>query len=70
MQFNINTIINDIRDVDLRKLDGLVDDYYSLLKEYQQRLDISERRIAKLTNGLKERIAILKDALIYITKEK
>lgn len=66
----LKTIINDIRDVDLRKLDGLVDDYYSLLKEYQQRLDISDRRIAKLTNGLKERIAILKDALIYIPKEK
>lgn len=57
----LKVIYEDIKYLDLSLLDGLVDDYKSLLLEYQNKTDMSINRIDALSNGLKIRIEKLKE---------
>lgn len=61
----LNIIKPDLKDIDLSKLDGIVEDYRNLLLKYQERLEISDNRLNSLTNGLKTRIELLKDNMEY-----
>ena len=53
--------IKDISRIDISALDGLVDDYKSILLKYQPFTDSSLDRIDKLCNGLQIRIEKLKE---------
>ena len=53
--------IKDISRIDISALDGLVDDYKSILLKYQPFTDSSLDRIDKLCNGLQIRIDKLKE---------
>lgn len=52
----LKTLGNSIADINLSKLVGLCDEYRNLLETYKDKMDISDKRIEKLVNGLKERI--------------
>ncbi len=56
----LKTILKDIQDIDIKKLDGLVEEYREMLESYKDKLDISNRRIEGLTYGLELRIEKLK----------
>lgn len=59
----LKTIRKDLIDLDIQKLDGLVKEYESTLRDYQMRLEISDNRISALVNGLETRIRKLKNNL-------
>lgn len=63
----LKVIGKDIVNIDIKRLDGLCDEYHSLLEKYKDKLDISDKRIEKLVNGLQERIRRLEN---YIEKFK
>ena len=46
----------DLSRFDLKKLDGIVEEYKEKLIKYQEYTDITEERIQKLTLGLEKRI--------------
>ena len=52
----LKTIGSYITTLDIKKLNGLCDEYKTMLEQYQDKQDISDKRIEKLTSGLKERI--------------
>lgn len=56
----LKTVLPDVGKIDVSLLDGLVDVYEKLLKEYQNKIDMSDNRIAALYQGLKYRINKLK----------
>ncbi len=59
---NTNKVIGkDIVNIDIKRLDGLCDEYHSLLEKYKDKLDMSDKRIEKLVNGLQERIRRLEN---------
>ena len=53
--------IKDISRIEISALDGLVDEYKSILLKYQRYTDSSLDRIDKLCNGLQIRIDKLKE---------
>lgn len=53
-------MLPDVGKIDVSLLDGLADVYEKLLKEYQNKTDMSDNRIAALYQGLKYRINKLK----------
>ena len=57
--------IKDISRIDISALDGLVDEYKSILLKYQCYTDSSLDRIDKLCNGLQIRIDKLKEFMKY-----
>lgn len=57
----LNIIKPDLKDIDFSKLDGVVGEYKELLLKYQAKLEISDKRIECLVNGLKTRIELLKE---------
>lgn len=57
--------IKDISRIEISALDGLVDEYKSILLKYQRYTDSSLDRIDKLCNGLQIRIDKLKDLMKY-----
>lgn len=63
----LKVIGKDIVNIDIKRLDGLCDEYQSLLEKYKDKLDMSDKRIEKLVNGLQERIRRLEN---YIEKFK
>lgn len=63
----LKVIGKDIVNIDIKRLDGLCDEYHSLLEKYKDKLDMSDKRIEKLVNGLQERIRRLEN---YIEKFK
>ena len=52
----LKTIGSYITTLDIKKLDGLCSEYKTMLEQYQDKQDISDKRIENLTSGLKERI--------------
>lgn len=52
----LKVIGKNIVNIDIHKLDGLCEEYHSLLEKYKDKLDMSDKRIEKLVNGLQERI--------------
>ena len=58
----LKVIYKDI-DVDINKLDGLCEEYRTLLEKYKDKIDLSNERINKLVNGLNIRINKLKDCI-------
>lgn len=54
------TIKKDVGYIDTNKLDDLSNEYKSILKEYQYKLEMSDERIDRLVNGLETRISKLK----------
>lgn len=58
---DIIKIVKNLKRIDLNKLDGLVDEFESLLKEYQSITNISSDRIEKLCILLDRQIKKLKD---------
>lgn len=64
----LKVIGKDIVNIDIHKLDGLCDEYRSLLEKYKDKLDISSKRIEKLVSGLQKRIIKL-ERNIEINKE-
>lgn len=56
----LKTVLPDVGKIDVSLLDGLADAYEKLLKEYQNKTDMSDNRIAALYQGLKYRINKLK----------
>ena len=48
--------LKTIRNVDIKKLDGIVTDYKNVLKKYQPYTDATSERIRKLCFGLEKRI--------------
>ncbi len=56
----LKTVLPDVGKIDVSLLDGLADVYEKLLKEYQNKTDMSDNRIAALYQGLKYRINKLK----------
>ena len=57
--------IKDISRIDISALDGLVDEYKSILLKYQPYTDSSLDRIDKLCNGLQIRIEKLREFMKY-----
>ena len=57
----LKVIGKNIVNIDIHKLDGLCEEYHSLLEKYKDKLDMSDKRIEKLVNGLKERIRRLEN---------
>lgn len=57
----LKVIGKDIVNIDIKRLDGLCDEYQSLLEKYKDKLDMSDKRIEKLVNGLQERIRKLEN---------
>lgn len=57
----LKVIGKDIVNIDIKRLDGLCDEYHSLLEKYKDKLDMSDKRIEKLVNGLQERIRKLEN---------
>ena len=64
----LKVIGKDIVNIDIHQLDGLCDEYRSLLEKYKDKLDISSKRIEKLVSGLQKRIIKL-ERNIEINKE-
>lgn len=58
---DIIKIVKNLKRIDLNKLDGLVDEFENLLKEYQTITNISNDRIEKLCILLDRQIKKLKD---------
>ena len=58
---NYEDILKVIVNIDIHKLDGLCEEYHSLLEKYKDKLDMSDKRIEKLVNGLQERIRRLEN---------
>ena len=56
----LKTVLPDVGKIDASLLDGLADVYEKLLKEYQNKTDMSDNRITALYQGLKYRINKLK----------
>ena len=56
----LKTVLPDVGKIDVSLLDGLADVYEKLLKEYQNKTEMSDNRIAALYQGLKYRINKLK----------
>lgn len=56
----LKTVLPDVGKINVSLLDGLADVYEKLLKEYQNKTDMSDNRIAALYQGLKYRINKLK----------
>ena len=56
----LKTVLPDVGKIDVSLLDGLADVYEKLLKEYQNKTDMSDNRITALYQGLKYRINKLK----------
>lgn len=56
----LKIVLPDVGKIDVSLLDGLADVYEKLLKEYQNKTDMSDNRIAALYQGLKYRINKLK----------
>lgn len=56
----LKTVLPDVGIIDVSLLDGLADVYEKLLKEYQNKTDMSDNRIAALYQGLKYRVNKLK----------
>lgn len=63
----LKTLGKNIERIDLTNLEGISNEYYNILKQYQDKLDISDIRINKLVNGLNKRINKLNN---YINKLK
>lgn len=57
---NIIKKISDIKRINLSKLDGVVDDFESLLKKYQSETKMSDKRIERLCITLDRQISKLK----------
>lgn len=57
----LKVIGKDIVNIDIKRLGGLCDEYHSLLEKYKDKLDMSDKRIEKLVNGLQERIRKLEN---------
>ena len=57
----LKVIGKSIVNIDIKRLDGLCDEYHSLLEKYKDKLDMSDKRIEKLVNGLQERIRKLEN---------
>ncbi len=57
----LKVIGKDIVNIDIKRLDVLCDEYQSLLEKYKDKLDMSDKRIEKLVNGLQERIRKLEN---------
>lgn len=57
----LKVIGKNIVNIDIHKLDGLCEEYHSLLEKYKDKLDMSDKRIEKLVNGLQERIRRLEN---------
>jgi len=57
--------VKDIQRIDIRKLDGLVEEYKNILEKYRPYTDATQERVNKLIEGLELRINLLKR---YITK--
>ena len=57
----LNIIKPDLKDIDFSKLNSVVEEYKKLLLKYQAKLEISDKRIECLVNGLKTRIELLKE---------
>ena len=64
----LRVIGKDIVNINIHKLDGLCDEYRSLLEKYKDKLDMSSKRIEKLVSGLQKRIIKL-ERNIEINKE-
>ena len=52
----IKYIGKDIINIDITKLDGICEEYKLILEKYKDKIDLSEKRIEKLVNGLAQRI--------------
>ena len=59
----------DIINVDTKKLEGLSNEYRCLLNMYKDKMDISDKRIDKLVNGLEIRINKLEQNIKYLLKD-
>lgn len=57
----LKVIGKNIVNIDIHKLDGLCEEHHSLLEKYKDKLDMSDKRIEKLVNGLQERIRRLEN---------
>ena len=43
-------------NINPKQLDGLCEEYHDLLQQYKDKIDMSDKRIDKLVNGLNQRI--------------
>lgn len=59
--------VRDIKRIDVKKLEGLTDEYRNMLYKYQVYTEISNERIDVLVKGLNKRIELIND---YIKGEK
>lgn len=63
----LKSIKDGIKRIDINSLDGLANEYESLLKMFQSKLDISDNRINKLVNGLNIRINKLNKHIMVLS---
>lgn len=50
-------------DIPVEDLDGISDEYFEMLKAYQNVLNMSDERLSKLVDGLEIRISKLTDKI-------
>lgn len=60
----LRVIGKNIVNIDIHKLDGLCEEYHSLLEKYKDKLDMSDKRIEKLVSGLQQRIKKLESNIV------
>ena len=60
----LKVIGKNIVNIDIHKLDGLCEEYHSLLEKYKDKLDMSDKRIEKLVSGLQQRIKKLESNIV------
>lgn len=60
----LKVIGKNIVNIDIHKLDGLCEEYHSLLEKYKDKFDMSDKRIEKLVSGLQQRIKKLESNII------
>lgn len=59
----LDTVGDELMDIPVEDLDGISDEYFEMLKAYQNVLNMSDERLSKLVDGLEIRISKLTDKI-------
>ena len=66
---HFKSIGKDGLDINISQIHGIVDEYEDVLKSYQDQMDMTDRRINKLTEGLQTRIDMLEKYIVHHQQE-
>lgn len=63
-------LVSDLKRIDIKKLDGLSEEYNKILHQYQMYTEMPEQRIKKLVEGLETRISLLEREIEKFTRKQ